>query len=714
MSGPIVSTRVARRLDEDLHAAADLLRGQGLDCLGLHVERGGQLRMDFARRGTDAAQIVLEDADDEAPRGPAIGMGRRRLVVLGPEMYAKDAQALLQHVRDALDADEQGPLALWMAPPEQGSDRICRSGGGLSVAIAGRLALGTPVRDGWRPVRFSWVTGNDGVGVEMVFSAIDGGPVIYLLSDGPGPAGSVAIAATPLGPLVRRQGPGAVETQHPLDDPLGFILRQALPLDARWTGARTREEDATELLGRMRQSTGLIGDCNRGGPESLDERRSRFFDVWGTSDALGNSASVAIRGDRVLLMHASRECALATNTLSGDLAVGMRPWGEERVDLSLAPTNYLVTDVDDATIVMGGEARYQEALREGLARRPEGEVVVFQGCDYHMIGDDVRGACRRCAITGKERVRFMQPEIPQFREMDSRSWWGNFLDECAAAGATPSPAPRVNLVGYGAPGSRSVQAAAALLEAAGITLGATALPFLSDDAVGRWGEAWLTLGSPWLPVDEVFTHHLRAREMPHAAPPLPYGIAGSRAWLGAVAAALGIPSVASEAFGALMSDRAPGLSASVRAVQEAGGRIGVIFDKGTLEELLSPVFFFGASPLDVLTGSGFEVTFVHAPITGPAQVPGDAALSMLADRGATFEGWEAGVGIRDVLEHTDFDLVYCDALEAGFIMETGAVPFDIRDLGMGPGGVARGIEHLLAGCRLTLYRRRRRRRRSAQ
>ncbi len=704
MSSPVFSTRAARRLDEDLLAAVRLIGTTGLGCTGLHPERSGRLRIGLAQDGNETA-LVLEDANDEAPRGPALGFGRRRLVVLSPDMYAKDAEALLRRVRDALDMAAQGPLTLWMTPPEQGSDRIGRSGGGLAASLMGRVALGTPVWDGWKPERFTWLVDEAGSGIEMIFSAVGQESVTYLLVDGQDREGWFQVAGTTLGPLMRRGDSDQPDAAHPLDDPLGFIFSQAFPLGAHWTEAGSQADDAAEVMRRRQQNTGLIGDCNRGGTETMGERRSRFFDVWGTADALGNSAGVAVRSDRVLLMHASRECALATNTLSGDLAVGMRPWGEERVDFSLSPGNYLVTDVDDKTIVMGGEERYLEALEDSLQRQPDGEVVVFQGCDYHMIGDDVRGACRRCAAEGKDRVRFMQPEIPQFQEMDSRSWWGNFLEACAATGAERSAAPQVNLVGYGPPGGRGVREASTLLEAAGITVGATALPFPSGDAEERWGEAWLTLVSPWLPVDEVFTHHLRKQGLPYAAPPLPYGIRGSRDWLGSVAAALGIAPITTDAFGELVGEQVPRLPGLEAEARSSGGRIGLVFDKGTLEEILAPEFFFGTSPLDVLADLGFEVIFVHAPIAGPARVPGDASLSVLATRGATFEAWEPGTGNETVLEHYDFDLVYCDALETGFIREAGSATFDIRDLGMGLGGMERSIEYFLAGRRLTLYRR---------
>lgn len=706
MSRPTLSTARARRLDADLADALRALRAAGLDCEALEIEGDGRLRLRIGVPRSDPAEVVLEEAGDDPPGGQAIGIGRRRLVALGLE-YAKDAQALLARVRDALDLEGEGPLSSWLSPPDQGSDRVPRSGGGLARALAGRMALGGVAWDGYRAARFAWTDGDVGAGVEMTFTALDGERLVYLLAERPVATAGVVITQTPLGPLVRLGDPQAQDRAAPLDGPLGFIFSRALPLDARWGEAADPALDDAGLRALKEKNTSLIGDCSGGGPEEMDVRRSRFFDVWGTADALGNSASVAVRDDRVLLMHASRECALATNTLSGDLAVGMRPWGPEPVDLSLSPANYLVTDVDDASIVMGGEERYQEALLDGLSRRPDGEVIVFQGCDYHMIGDDVRGACRRCAAGDGDRVRFMQPEIPQFQEMDSRSWWGNFLSACADAGAARSAGPQVNLVGFGPPRSEGVLAATALLESIGVRVGASALPFPSDGAVERWGEAWMSLVSPWLPVDEAFTHFLRKHGHPHAILPLPYGVEGSRAWAGAVLAALDLPPLAGDAFDALVRVAAPRLPALIQRAETSRGRIGIVFDKGSLEEILAPTFFFGGSPLDLFCGVGFDVTFVHAPQQGPALEPGDAALSDLARRGANFEAWAPGTAIEAVLEGSGFDLIYCDALDTDFVRRAGAVPLDIRNLGMGLASVSRNIEHLLAGQRLQLYRRRR-------
>jgi len=705
VSGPAFSTVDARRLDADLTDAVRALRDAEFDCRELRVSAAGRLRLRIDRPRTDPAEVVLEEAGDTAPAGQALGIGRRRLVVTGIE-YAKDAQALLARVRDALDLEGAGALALWMSPPDHGSDRVGRSGGGLARAVAGRIAVGGVLWGDWSTDRFSWAVGTDWAGVELSFSTPDGDTLTYLLADGAAPVGSVEIATTPLGPLVRWVDDGP-EGPTPLDDPLGFVLSRALPLDARWTDVESSTLDLEGIRALKKMNTTLIGDCSGGGPEGVDERRSRFFDVWGTADALGNSASVAVRDDRVLLMHASRECALATNTLSGDLAVGMRPWGPEPVDLSLSPANYLVTDVDDASIVMGGEERFKEAHLDGHSPGPDGEVIVFQGCDYHMIGDDVRGACRRCAAGDKDRVQFMQPEIPQFQEMDSRSWWGNFLVACDGADAARSPEPQVNLVGFGPPNAAGVREATALLEAVGVRVGASALPFPSEDAVERWGEAWTTVVSPWLPIDEVFTHFLRKQGHPHVALPLPYGIDGCRRWVAGVRAALGLPSLTASVLDLLVETRAPGLGAKLSQARESSGRVGIVFDKGSLEEILAPEFFFGTSPLDLFAGAGFELTFVHAPQEGPARLPGDAALSALARRGAAFEAWEPGTPIEEVLEVSRFDLVYCDALETDFIRRAGAVPLDIRNLRMGLGGAVANIDHLMAGCRLQLYRLRR-------
>jgi len=705
VNGPFFSIRDAGSLAADLAVAAALLVRRGLDCPELRVEADGRLRMDIERSKEETACVVLEDADDTAPAGPALGIGPRRLVLLSPDMYADQAQDLLRTVKDPLDEAVSGPLARWMSPPAEGDDRVPRSGGGLAMALAGRIALGATVWEGWRPDHFRWIEDDEFRGVEMAFSEQAGGAVSYLLVEEAPPSGGVEITRTPLGPLLRRSAADGAAERHQLDDPLGFIFGRAMARGVRWADVADDVDEAAEVLRRRKQSTGLIGNCNRGGADDPGEPRSRFFDVWGTGDALGNSAGVAVRRDRVLLMHASRECALATNTLSGDLAVGMRPWGSELVDMSEAPENYLVTDVDDAALVMGGEARYQEALRSGLAVGDDVEVLVFQGCDYHMIGDDVRGACLRCAAGERERVRFMQPEIPQFKEMDSRSWWRGFLDECTARSTTRSADPRVNLVGYGPPDGDGVRAASGLLEKAGISVAATALPFISEEATARWGEAWITLASPWLPVDEVFTDHLRKLELPHASPPLPYGVEGARAWLHEVTEALGIPPVDEERYEALLAEQAPRLGALRREARRSGGRIGFVFDSGSLEEALAPQFFFGTSPLDALGSLGFDLSFVFAPAQDiHARAPGDAALSRLAALGATYEAWEPGSDVDAVLAHYSFDLVYCDALDSRFLRRAGAIPFDIRELRMGPGGAAVNAERLLAGRRLTLYR----------
>ena len=570
-------------LGEDLRQAATALTGDGLDCRRVEVERPGRLILHLMREDVEA-RIAIEDASDDPPEGPSLGMGNRRLVLLGPEMFAPDAQALLRQVRETSGPVLDGGLAFWLDP----------------------------------------------------------------------------VSSPP-------------------------------------------EDETAAILARRDQTTSLLGDCNRGGFESTTERKSRFFDTWGAGDALGTSAGIEVREELVLLMHASRECAFATNSLSGDISAGMRPWGREKLDLSRAPGNFLVTDVDDRSIIKGGEERFEAALQDALAAHPNAHVSVFQGCDYHMIGDNIHPVCRACAGVDGDRIQFTQPQIPQFQEMNSRSWWGSFLDACGSAGTPRADIPTVNLAGYGPPGSADVLEMTALLSAAGVSVAAVAMPFHSDHAAERWGEAWTTLVSPWLPVDEMFTDQIRRLGLPYAAPALPYGVQGTRVWLAGVCDVLGLPAPDPTWFDATFAARASRLPELMRAT--AGLRCGVVFDKGSLQELISPVFFYGTTPLDALGDADFDLTIVHAPRTPPPEPTRSGALARLHRRDVTFETWDPSVPLDDVLAHYDFDLVYCDALDTGFLRRAGVTPFTMHDLGMGPGGAVRSLDNLLARGRLRLYRR---------
>jgi len=418
---------------------------------------------------------------------------------------------------------------------------------------------------------------------------------------------------------------------------------------------------------------GLIDYCDRAALNPGEEA-DPCFDVWGAQMSFMFGADIGLYGDRrVKLLHSSMECPMGSNLLSGWYEAGPRPWRRENLLRNNDPALVHISDVDDESVISGGEARL--ALTAAACRddaRDHG-VLLYQGCDYHMIGDDPLAACRRGLDDPEVAVRMVETFAADGDEPEENPW-ADLLARIPENARDDGPS--VSFAGYGPWDAPELKELREILEELGIRVNGALLPSVSEGApeILRGTDLWLV--SPWRPIQRVIGEPLRRSGARSIAPRLPFGAPGLRRWLGEVTAALDLPAPSAEMFNGWIERYARGRDHWTRQVREAGVHAVFAVTRGSLEEFLSPEFFYGAAPDEVLADTGARVTIIPP-----------------------------GTRLDQVLAEDRIDLLYSETAGGAWAKRYGITPFSIADLRFGLGGCLRTSARIRALAGLTLYRR---------
>ncbi|MDF1561700.1 MAG: nitrogenase component 1 [Deltaproteobacteria bacterium] len=629
--------------------------------------------------GSHRRAMILELAGAASREGPVLGLGAWRLIggegLPRGEASRRQLEAFHRRLTQALEAG----FAPWLAPELPG-EPIPFTPEAIGDAIAGLLPLGRPFWSGW---------------CLRALEEAEGEAVRFLLEDEGGAAGEVLLRETGEESEGFALAGGRLIPQGPLEaevfTALTFLLLRTLGGRQGW--ARVPKDDPPEPPAgpppeapasepspesggepaRQRQS--LISACYRAGVDP--HASSRFFSAWGDADTFGLTAEANfLRDSDPMVLHASRECAMGTGALGRSIETSFRPWRghdpRERMEIE----RVRVTGLDETISVTGGERTLAQIVDQTVRRFPGTRPRVMEGCEFHMVGDAPEAACRRCVEPAASDALFLEPVLAGFEEPQSRNWWHKFLERVQAqegAAAALQGAPRINLVGYGPAEAPWIADLAGTLERHGLALGEVVLPYRGADAEARFGQAALTLVSPWEPIRHTFTRFLEGFELPYLELALPYGPRGLRRWLEAIHRFLG-RDLGGEAGAA---SALPGLRASEQPI-----RIGVLFDQGSFEEVLDPRFFYGASVEELLDFPGAELVLV--------QLGGDDEPTDASGGGPRRLRVEDEVELARLVADASLDLVYCDHNAGREIWAAGAAPVGIQLLEMGEAGHRRG------------------------
>ncbi|MEK7859530.1 MAG: nitrogenase component 1 [Elusimicrobiota bacterium] len=356
----------------------------------------------------------------------------------------------------------------------------------------------------------------------------------------------------------------------------------------------------------------------------------------------------------------------------------------------------IVAELDERDMVMGTGERADALVAEVRKRAAAGDFLVFTHlCTPIVMGEDLQGLARRCEDEvggGANSVRWSQKDRDgndnfgeHFRALLGRP---GFFDG-------PGDALAVNLFHF--PKACREAEVRPFLDGLGLKTNIAVFPdidltHLEALPAARW---------------QVFCQHsaypTKVRELLAAGPrpvvtvPAPYGVAGTRACLSAIAAAAGLSGAFDAAWAARMADFMP--SWEKLREEAAGFRLAFVVSQATLPRLLELRYGHGA-PLAVMAAEmGFGLDLLYYDIHGEAPRLPDALKSA---RVSVFRApWE----LERALAGGDFQAVFSDMFFDRRIVQAGKARFSSKDFEMGLEGARRTCERLLSVCRLPFFRR---------
>lgn len=680
--------------DVALREAREQVTIDGRPCTGLDPVADGALHL--AWQGPERLlEARLVPASAATVGGRALPMGPFVLEAAGD----LPATALAEAKSGLLAAWKKG-LGVWIA---YGADPkrehvVQPTADGVARFLASKLLPGVVFWDDWRFEHVRRVVERDTATWCLRFASPERAHVTVEL----GPSVPRDTGSSPLG------GWRAVDVSEPREAAavlpvVGFLLSRVFPPRTAWASAPVA--DAWD--GRPWQEIdGLIANCYRGSFEA-HARPSRVFGTWGYPDSFGITGELTRHTDTIV--HASRECPIVIGSIARPVGTSVRAWTRGASSPRLAMPRVYATDLDDAAIALGGDERLKQLCDElAHASGPDDRrrVMITQGCESHLIGDSPGAIGRGCFRHTGVTLSVIEPVRPNFEEPDSSNTWARVIAALEVAPEADRRPRTVNLVGYGHPTDPFVEDLVSLLAEVGIGVVSVCLPVASPEHLARFGSAELSVVSPWQPVHDAVVPALQARGLRALQPALPYGWTGTLRWLQALTGALGIP------------HPSPGLHHAWRARYEAAAgpylarlavqplRFAFAYDKGSLGELLSPRFFFGADPLDLVDVAGVAASVVHLPDTARDDY-GDASdlVARLGQRGVRLVEATAGAPAIELLRDLGLDAVYSDLPEPAVVKSSGAVPVAISDLPLGLTGAAEIARRMWLLRRLRLYRR---------
>ncbi|MBI5503058.1 MAG: hypothetical protein HY907_22625 [Deltaproteobacteria bacterium] len=508
-----------------------------------------------------------------------------------------------------------------------------------------------------------------------------------------------------------------------------------LALRLRDVPFRTLADNAPDAPGSASSSTGPDVPFD---PETAQDVVT--VDTWGNPDRwrtflfrreFQRNASSAIRlaGRNVVeVSHGESECEYATPRIDGrtmslynypwvrPLEEGPRPASDGSREARRLPSHVL-TDLRDAHIITGGTARL-EAVLDALAPRTTRDdlVLVKSTCVPRVIGDDMEGAVARWRGLGEIRYDdvFATEPTGVVSELMARAIASGARKRSKGVGAS--------LAGLAA--GRPFEELVGLLRDAGIAVRSALLPDVDLRVAAAWRTSTVQVLVPNPYFRKYYEQVFAPLGMATATPPAPYGVAGTRTWLEAVARACGRFSAMRRAWRAAEARIAPALARLRREI--AGLRLGFVVGPGEVAALFDPLEMAGVPALDVAVelGFGIDLLVFEEPVTAadrsarfparraarggpqaeacgsdvgpsiPPQLAGAVAVYRFGDRAA----------LDALLRSAPCAAIYSDLYADERVLAAGKAPFSLQLFEPGLEGALRTGERLLGACRLPFFR----------
>ncbi|MFO0759633.1 MAG: nitrogenase component 1 [Byssovorax sp.] len=472
--------------------------------------------------------------------------------------------------------------------------------------------------------------------------------------------------------------------------PLDLLLRAAAgaPLREPSEGAGTMDPDVNG--GSQGQ-----GEQGRGEASGLENEDSFVFS-YGSPSAWRNffegqelyrGACAGIEGRVLTVHHTEIECHASTvPTRDGTMSFFNYVRSEQSRGAAGA---YLMTDLDDRDVIKGGGSKLDRILDEvAKSDVPMDMILVQSSCVPIVTGDDVEASIDK--LRRKVRVPVLN--------LDNSSDPSAELVRLAMAEpgffATEKRPGSINVVGLPSiPGHDDLFRA---LDECGISLNCRLLPSVDLGTFRRYLAADLQVHYGWEWQSPACRALISEIPLPAIEPPPPFGLAGSHAWLAAVAAALG----QSERFDAVWAARCAPIAARWEALsaEARGYRLGFVVDDRSLDKLADPERLMGIPVVTVIEEMGFGVDlFVYRP-------EGGAVRGARGFSGAEVIPFSSRAELEAAMRASPAVAFYSELHFDRRLSRTGKNLFSLADFEMGPRGALRTLTRLLARCRLPFFR----------
>lgn len=419
-----------------------------------------------------------------------------------------------------------------------------------------------------------------------------------------------------------------------------------------------------------------------------------------------------LRGPVTMVHHADIECH-ASDVPRFDGSVNFlnfprqEPWalaphgGDARLQ---GGSRFLLTDMDDRDVIKGADTRLEHLLAvvgdpiDPAREVPEvtgapppagaaaGVVFVVPTCISLITGDDIDAAASRRGVRRRMPVLNIgnqnDPFAAMFRLVAKEP---GFRDRARRPG-------RVNLVGL--PYFAGRAGLLGLLREGGVEVGCELLPAFDLEQARDYCAASAQVLYPSDQAREIYEQTLAPFGLETVAPPSPFGVEGTRHWVEAVGASVGLEAACAEAFArsfAALRPRWDALRARARGVT-----LGFVVDDASAEMLRDPTRLLGVPLARMLVEMGFSLEALRY------EAPGRTAPPVAGFDTRAFRSPE---GLAEALRGSRARAFYSDVRFDGRITGAGKEVFSLADVAMGLAGAVDTLERLLARCERPFLRR---------
>lgn len=407
----------------------------------------------------------------------------------------------------------------------------------------------------------------------------------------------------------------------------------------------------------------------------------------------------AFEGASIYLMHGDLECLFITPHSGINLPRFFNyPWA------LCAEGNFgggsLITDLDDLTVIQGGQQRLEECLRKAIERiGDQGPILVNSTCVPIVIGDDIDGIIAahqaECAKgiyhVGPRTIQPVDVFMQYVEDEKERALKANEVTPCSVA-----------LVGF-----RDNRATAEIIETlgeAGITVTGCVLPRMSSERMRRALSAEALVFNPSVVHSPLYKRVFGDLDRKKLEPVGPWGFARSRDWFEQVAEAVGVAGKMREVLArreARVAEVKRDLAA--RAQRHA---LGFVVVPSSVSRLFDPLSITGLPIVPVVREFGFSVRIA---VYGGAKSQYlkacsalEAALSGL--EGVEVIGFESPQELDEFLRDPSLAAVFTEFFYDHRLSRRGKGSFSAREFEMGLEGAVRSLRRLVNIAELPFYR----------